>query len=107
MNKSKCEILHAKKRAEQRFDKHFNKKEMLEISRICIGANSSKFISRISNRLTLRSIVFREEFFPVVYDKERKRVVTFLKYEFLSIEEQLIIDQHKQEWNSRKQNKIN
>lgn len=101
MNKSKSEIFHAKKRAKQRFDKSFNKHQLLEISKLCIGKRSSKFIAKISNRLTLRSVVYQNDFFPIVYDKERKRVVTFLKYEFLSPEEKEIIDIHKSEWKNK------
>lgn len=76
-SKTKCQRLHAKKRASERYDLELNRKQLDQIVEL-IQTNQAFFIKRRSNRITLFQVYFEDQWLKVVYDSVRKNIVTFL-----------------------------
>lgn len=79
-SKRKCEIIHIKRRFNERFDLDFSKRDVENISLIIRSKNSKKkkFVKRISNRVTVFQIEYKDNSFIVLYDKNRKVPITVL-----------------------------
>jgi len=68
---------HAKTRASERFGINFNQQVHDEVIEM-IKNGKAKFIEKQSNRITLFDVLIDGKECRVVYDKERKLIVTFL-----------------------------
>lgn len=73
-SKVKTEKAHFSKRCIQRCGAILNNAEIVRQ----IQANKLKFIERQSNRITVWEYIFNDVAYKVVYDKDRKTVVTIL-----------------------------
>lgn len=73
-SKTKTEKAHFSKRCIQRCGVILNNAEIVRQ----IQANKLKFIERQSNRITVWEYIFNDVAYKVVYDKDRKTVVTIL-----------------------------
>ena len=82
LNKTKCQRAHAKRRANQRYGLSLNRDKLNAMVRL-IQEGKCTFIERQSNRVTVFSLLFEGLTFPVVYDKQRKTIVTVLPPEAL------------------------
>jgi hypothetical protein len=74
-NKLYAQRIHAKKRAIERYGLELNQEDFKKLNDL---ARSSPVIKRMSNRLTLRKMVFNEDVIRVIYDSHRNQIVTFL-----------------------------
>ena len=76
--KSKCQEMHAKKRAFQRFGMYLNTETLIKE----IQENKLQFIESQSNRVTVWRKIDKEDELDIViiYDKKRKQVVTVMPY---------------------------
>ena len=72
-----AQSLHATKRAKERYGIHFNKEKRAEALDY-IHRHPHCFIKRQTKRITLHKVVIDDITCVVVYDKKRKRIVTFL-----------------------------
>lgn len=79
------QIAHAKKRAAERYGLVLNRREYMEVVNL-IQDGKAQFMYRTSNRLAVFSLTYMETDVVVVYDKQRKTVVTFLPKECLQQE---------------------
>lgn len=77
-SKKESQIKHAIKRAKQRFDLCLTKQNLIEIVRNIQNNIDCVFIKKQSNRISLFVITYKDQQYRVVYDKERKSIVTFL-----------------------------
>lgn len=68
---------HAKMRASERFGINFSKQIHDEVIKT-IQDGKAKFVEKQSNRITLFDVLVEGKECRVVYDKERKTIVTFL-----------------------------
>jgi hypothetical protein len=76
-SKAVCQQLHARRRALERYGIGFNKamrRQMLEM----IERHQTTLLSKQSARVSLREAVLEGRQVRFVYDRKRKRVVTFL-----------------------------
>ena len=76
-SKAKSLILHAKRRASERYGLALSNDDLDKIVRL-IQNHGAKFIRRQSGMITLWEVSFMEKKLQVVYDKQRSQVVTFL-----------------------------
>lgn len=76
-NKADCQRIHATKRAKERFDLDLNSKDYDQLVNM-IQKGKAKFLRKQSNRVSLFNVNFKEQDMDIVYDKNRKTVVTFL-----------------------------
>lgn len=75
--KAKAQRAHAFRRARERFDLHLTQNDHAQIVR-AIQGGKAKFVERQSHRVTLWDINYSGEDLRVVYDSQRKELVTFL-----------------------------
>lgn len=80
MNKTKSCIIHARKRALERYDLKVDRK-LLNLFVNQIKSNKAIFFKRRSNRVTNWIIKYKNEDYLVSYDKQRKTIITFLPKE--------------------------
>lgn len=80
LSKAKRQRLHAKKRARQRYDLDLNRKDLDAIVKQIQSSTDAFFIKRSSQRVTLWYVIYNKIPLRVVYDKDRKNVVTFLPW---------------------------
>lgn len=78
--KEDCQVRHAKLRALERYDIRLTDHEYKNLCHM-IQIGSSKIIEKQSNRATVHLIEWNNIKMKVVYDKERKTIVTFLPME--------------------------
>jgi len=76
--KLKCEHLHCKRRALERFGLALNHKDLAIMARM-IQDHKGDFIKRRSCRITLWKLNYKDMEMTAVYDKNRKSVVTVMK----------------------------
>jgi len=76
--KLKCERLHCKRRALERFGLSLNHKDMAEMAKM-IQSGKAEFIRKRTNRVTLWKITYRDNLMTVVYDNKRHSVVSVFK----------------------------
>lgn len=84
-SKALSEKKHALKRAKQRYDLSLTSREYKElVAKILRG--ECKSLYKQSNRVNIKSIVYKEQELFLVYDKERHRIVTFLDKEMVDMD---------------------
>ena len=79
-DKAKAQRRHAKTRALQRYDLDLSREDLEELVRQ-IQLGKAEFILRQSCRVSFFAVELRGQKFPVVYDKQRKTIVTVLPCE--------------------------
>lgn len=72
--------LHARQRAVQRYGVSISEKKRREIINLIHSGNINWFVRRRSVRVTEWEIPLDGEVFRVLYDKNRKEIVTFLPH---------------------------
>ena len=77
-SKKESQIKHAIKRAKQRFELSLTKTDLIDIVRNIQNNIDCVFIKKQSNRVSIFIIKYKDQQYRVVYDKERKSIVTFL-----------------------------
>ena len=75
LNKTQSQRVHAKHRLLERFGMEINRHELAELVNQ-IKSNKSEHIETQSNRVSVHMVKFRGESLPVVYDKQRKNIVS-------------------------------
>lgn len=80
LTKTQSERRHAKKRAFERYGLVLNKFDFQTII-LRIQTNKAKFIERQTNRITIWELTVHDILCRVVYDKQRKQIVSFLPLE--------------------------
>lgn len=86
-SKSKCNELHARRRAAERFGLNISQRQYEEMNRICSRGDYVCFLERQSNTRSKAVIMYREEYIPVIYDRNRKQVITVLSLNMLTEKE--------------------
>lgn len=76
-NKKQNQTIHAKKRADERFGINLNKHKRRELIQMIFKGNA-RHLEKISNRLSKFRVRFEDKLMDIIYDKNRKRIVTFL-----------------------------
>ena len=76
-SKAKSQELHARRRFEQRTGVVFSPKVNDELV-AQIQDHKAQFIERSTNRVTIWWVMHGRKWFPVVYDKHSKKIVTVL-----------------------------
>lgn len=76
MSKAKNQRIHAKRRAEQRFGLTLSRADLNELVRQ-IQRGEAEFLARESNRVSRFRVRVRGASAEVIYDKQRKNIVTF------------------------------
>lgn len=82
MGKKLAQRFHAAERADSRFGIHYNRHVRREIIKQ-IQSQKATFIDKQSLRLSRWLVKVEDQDVVVVYDKNRKEVVTFLKPEWI------------------------
>lgn len=80
VNKKKAERIHARRRAAERFHLDVTE-EVRNLLKSKIKKGEGIFLYRNSRRVSVWSLSLNEQTYKVVYDKQRKEIVTFLPYE--------------------------
>ena len=80
MNKSRAQRSHAKRRFYERFGILLNRKDRQNLINQIQG-NRAKFVEKESNRVSLWDVMVKGKIIRVVYDKDRKNIVTALPQE--------------------------
>lgn len=75
--KREAQRVHAKRRAAERYGLILNRSDLREIV-LAIQRQQATFLFKESNRLTHYALDFQGKRVVVVYDKQRKTIVTFL-----------------------------
>lgn len=93
--KSKKKTLnkHTKRRIFERFGRTFNNQEIKDMAMIC---KNQKYILHLGHQSLNKSkiiIKFKNEIFPVIYDKKRHCIITVLTLNMLSNEEKDLLKQ--------------
>jgi hypothetical protein len=68
---------HARKRAGERYELGFRKDERKYFVREIQGGRAV-FLEKSSHRVSKFAVKYEGEWYPVVYDKNRKEIITFL-----------------------------
>lgn len=77
--KAQGERRHAKQRALERYGVTLNRHQLRELSRLIqLNHTSVRFLWKESNRVSHFALTFNEQRYIVVYDRQRKTIVTFL-----------------------------
>lgn len=77
MDKKKSEQIHAKRRVLERYGIELTQK-LRDTIRGKIKRQDGKFLYRTSLRVSVWSVIHDDKRFKVVYDKQRKEIVSFL-----------------------------
>jgi len=77
-SKKKNQIQHAKHRAMQRYGISLTASGSEEMVRKIQSQKDCVFLERQSNRVSMIAVLHEEVWIPVVYDKQRKSIVTVL-----------------------------
>lgn len=80
--KKKSQYQHAQKRASERYGLTVGHKTYEELCRK-IQKHDCVFLEKQSNRVTMFAVCIEGEWMPVIYDKDRHSIVTFLPKEAL------------------------
>ena len=92
-NKKIFSILHAQKRANERYDCFFSNHDIREMASLCQTGKIYCHLGKISLTRSKIVINYKNNLIPVIYDKKRHCLVTVLLIEGLSKEEKDIIAQ--------------
>lgn len=84
-DKKAAQMRHARQRAIERYDIEFDQAMHQTFLRAIQSGDLRKAVKlwRQSNRVSIFKVWFDEKWIPVVYDNQRKQVVTFLPIEAL------------------------
>lgn len=91
-SKKKCLIKHSKKRIFERYNLSFNDQEIKDMGFMC---KNNKYICHLGKQSLTRSKIvlkFKNNFYPVIYDKSRHCIITVLTYDMLSNNEKKIVE---------------
>jgi predicted RNA-binding protein associated with RNAse of E/G family len=77
MSKNKAQREHARRRFRERFGVSFDRNKAHEFVKI-IQRGAARFVERQSCRVTVFDVPYEGATYRVVYDKQRKNVVTVL-----------------------------
>lgn len=77
MNKKKAERIHAKRRALERYNLNVTE-EVRNVLKSKIVRGDGTFIRRTSRRVSVWEVAVDAAVYKVVYDKQRKEIITFL-----------------------------
>lgn len=80
-SKKKCQIIHAIRRAKERYDINLRREDIKEIVKL-IQNNDSQSLVKRSNRVTIHEITYLNKVFIVVYDSLRKNIASFLSLNY-------------------------
>lgn len=82
-DKKSAQMHHARQRAIQRYDLEFDQAMHTTFLQAIQSCNTKKAVKlwQQSNRISIFKVWFDERWIPVVYDRQRKQVVTFLPKE--------------------------
>jgi hypothetical protein len=78
LTKAQAERVHAKKRAKERYNLDLNRFDLREIIQQ-ISLKQAKLLENKTNRLALYQIDVKGISCKVIYDRQRKQIVTFLR----------------------------
>lgn len=84
LTKTRAEVIHSKRRLYERYEISLATKRMEELSHIiknCIRDNGHKFarfVRKQSRRVSLWFVWYKDNWFPVAFDRKRSTIVTFL-----------------------------
>lgn len=83
MDKKNTQMRHARQRAIQRYDIEFDQKTHTTFLQAIQSGNAKKAVKlwKQSNRVSIFKVWFDGRWIPVVYDSQRKQIVTFLPKE--------------------------
>lgn len=81
--KAKCQKKHAKRRAKSRFGLDLNQNQYLEMVKRIQNNVDCVFLEKQSNRVSFFALKNEGVWLPIIYDKERKTIVTILPAEAL------------------------
>ena len=82
-SKKRNQSIHAKRRALERYDLDINRKSRMGIISL-IQNNHTIERKKQSNRVTIHTLNYNGKIIKVVYDKDRKNIVTFLPIDNLT-----------------------
>ncbi len=92
LTKAQCQHIHAKARAKARYEIWFNNDLKTKFVKwIQTGDVNSKYIRSDSIRISIWAVKYNNKWIPVVYDKKRKSIVTFLPPEVLDEENETAV----------------
>lgn len=78
-SKKRCQIRHSQRRALERYGLSLSRQDVnLLANLIKKGGKNVKFLERLSGRLTVWELPFRDEVIVVLYDKYRNSIATIL-----------------------------
>jgi len=77
MTKLQAERAHCKQRFLERYGIEFNRHMRSEFEKL-IQTNQTHLIKKQSNRVSIHDVIYEGEVYRVVYDKNRKTIVTVL-----------------------------
>jgi len=97
-SKKKSEIHHAKRRALERYGLALTTRDLEVISKHCQSAVLSVVVERQSLRVIQKFVYFKGIWYPVIYDKVRKTVVTFMMESSISPEDWMKLNNHKNDY---------
>ena len=92
-NKKTFSILHAQKRANERYEDFFSSYDIKEMAALCYTGNFYCHLGRSSLTRSKIVINYNNNLIPVIYDKKRHCLVTVLTIDMLSAREKDIIAQ--------------
>ena len=81
-SKKQSEIVHARRRALMRYGLNCGPRTRENLVRI-IREGEGIFLSKKSNRVSAFAVFYENVWYPVVYDRNRKEIVTFLPAKYL------------------------
>ena len=93
MNKTKTLCQHTKRRLAQRYGLHFSDEKIREMALICRAGHYVCALEKQSLTRTKAVIYYKDMLFPVIYDKNRKCIVTVLEMEMLSQNERSRVEE--------------
>ena len=79
--KKECQVIHAKRRAFERYGIILNHDKYRAMVAAFQEQKNNKFIRKQSNRISVHDFRYEDNIYRIVYDKERKVIVTFLSIE--------------------------
>lgn len=79
-SKNKCQKTHFKRRLKQRYGLNIGKEGIKKIIDMIKNGNA-EFVEKQSNRISIFNVEYEEEKIRVVYDKNRKNLVSALPCE--------------------------
>lgn len=79
-DKKRAEIKHALRRAMERYGLHLTEQD-LNLIRKAIQAGASQCVNKQTWRVSVHDLRYMDTDIRVVYDKERKSIVSFLTHE--------------------------